>query len=95
MLAYRRIDEIAQRQGKAVVVTTTTEKMWGPLIQAYEQTRDGLRLSGARRDREPSRGPLVYAVHGLMTSTPQSSKSFTLRVARLAPLERAIETIMA
>ncbi len=37
----------------------------------------------------------VYAVHGLMTSTPQSSKSFTLRVARLAPRERAIATIMA
>ena len=63
--------------------------------KAYEQTRDGLRLPGARRDREPSRGPLVYAVHGLMTSTPQSSKSFTLRVARLAPRERAIATIMA
>ena len=30
-----------------------------------------------------------------MTSTPQSSKSITLRVARVAPLERAMATTMA
>ena len=30
-----------------------------------------------------------------MTSTPQFSKSFALRVARLAPPERAMSTIMA
>jgi hypothetical protein len=37
----------------------------------------------------------AYAVHGLMTSVPQSSKSLTLRVARLAPRDRAMATIMA
>ena len=38
---------------------------------------------------------LFQAVHGFTTSVPQSSKSLMLRVARLAPLDRAMATIMA
>jgi len=37
----------------------------------------------------------VYDVHGFTLSRPQSSQSVALRVARLAPLERAMVAIMA
>jgi len=37
----------------------------------------------------------VYDFHGFTLSRPQSSQSVALRVARLAPLERAMGAIMA
>jgi len=38
---------------------------------------------------------IVHSTHGLMTSMPQPSKSFALRVARLAPCERVIAAMVA
>ena len=48
-----------------------------------------------RRPAGPGRRRCTHADHGFMTSMPHSTKSSTLRVARIAPLERAIPAIMA